>query len=32
MRARSGTIRRIQTEHHWRKLQEISGERYRENR
>jgi len=29
MRARSGTIRRIQTEHHWRKLQEISGERYR---
>ncbi len=30
MRARSGTIRRIQTEHHWRKLQEISGERYRD--
>ena len=24
MRSRSGTIRRIQTEHHWRKLQEIS--------
>jgi fructose-1,6-bisphosphatase II len=30
MRSRSGTIRRIQTEHHWRKLQQISGERYRE--
>ncbi|MBI2766342.1 MAG: class II fructose-bisphosphatase [Chloroflexi bacterium] len=28
MRARSGTIRRIQTEHHWRKLQQISGTRY----
>lgn len=28
MRSRSGTIRRIQTEHHWRKLQEISGNRY----
>jgi fructose-1,6-bisphosphatase II len=24
MRSRSGTIRRIQTEHHWRKLQELS--------
>ena len=32
MRARSGTIRRIQTEHHWRKLQEISGERYHDGR
>lgn len=29
MRARSGTIRRIETEHHWRKLQEITGSRYR---
>ncbi len=28
MRARSGTIRRIQTEHHWRKLEELSGDRY----
>jgi fructose-1,6-bisphosphatase II len=28
MRSRSGTIRKIQTEHHWRKLQEISGMRY----
>lgn len=28
MRSRSGTIRRIQTEHHWRKLQQISGDRY----
>jgi len=28
MRARSGTIRRIQTEHHWRKLEQISGARY----
>lgn len=28
MRSRSGTIRKIQTEHHWRKLQEISGNRY----
>ena len=28
MRARSGTIRRIQTEHHWRKLEQISGTRY----
>lgn len=28
MRSRSGTIRRIETEHHWRKLQTISGERY----
>ncbi|HJP40439.1 MAG TPA: class II fructose-bisphosphatase [Dehalococcoidia bacterium] len=27
MRARSGTIRRIETEHHWRKLQNISGSR-----
>jgi len=25
MRSRSGTIRRIQTEHHWRKLQQIDG-------
>ncbi len=32
MRARSGTIRRIQTEHHWRKLQEISSDRYRGDR
>jgi fructose-1,6-bisphosphatase II len=24
MRSRSGTVRRIQTEHHWRKLQQIS--------
>jgi fructose-1,6-bisphosphatase II len=31
MRARSGTIRRIQTEHHWRKLQGISGERYHDD-
>ncbi len=29
MRSRSGTIRRIQTEHHWRKLQQISGDIYR---
>ncbi|MEX0782316.1 MAG: class II fructose-bisphosphatase [Dehalococcoidia bacterium] len=29
MRSRSGTIRRIQTEHHWRKLEQISGDRYR---
>ncbi|MFQ5380610.1 MAG: class II fructose-bisphosphatase [Dehalococcoidia bacterium] len=29
MRARSGTIRRIATDHHWRKLQEITGSRYR---
>ncbi|MEX2080156.1 MAG: class II fructose-bisphosphatase [Dehalococcoidia bacterium] len=29
MRSRSGTIRRIKTEHHWRKLQRLSGERYR---
>jgi fructose-1,6-bisphosphatase II len=29
MRSRSGTIRRIQTEHHWRKLQEITSNRYR---
>jgi fructose-1,6-bisphosphatase II len=28
MRSRSGTIRRIQTEHHWRKLETISGDRY----
>ncbi|MCZ2111469.1 MAG: class II fructose-bisphosphatase [Dehalococcoidia bacterium] len=28
MRSRSGTIRRIQTEHHWRKLQRITGDRY----
>ena len=28
MRSRSGTIRRIQTEHHWRKLETISGTRY----
>ncbi len=28
MRSRSGTIRRIQTEHHWRKLESISGDRY----
>ncbi|MGI8926361.1 MAG: class II fructose-bisphosphatase [Tepidiformaceae bacterium] len=28
MRSRSGTLRKIQTEHHWRKLQAISGERY----
>lgn len=28
MRSRSGTVRRIQTEHHWRKLQTISGDRY----
>lgn len=28
MRARSGTIRRITTEHHWRKLQDIAGVRY----
>lgn len=32
MRSRSGTIRRILTEHHWRKLQEISGDRYRDGR
>ena len=25
MRSRSGTIRRIQTDHHWRKLQSIDG-------
>lgn len=30
MRSRSGTIRKIQTEHHWRKLQQISGDRYRD--
>jgi len=28
MRGRSGTIRRIQTEHHWRKLAGLSGDRY----
>ena len=28
MRSRSGTVRRIQTEHHWRKLGDISGDRY----
>ncbi len=28
MRGRTGTIRRIQTEHHWRKLERISGGRY----
>ena len=28
MRSRSGTIRRITTEHHWRKLQRITGNRY----
>jgi fructose-1,6-bisphosphatase II len=27
MRSRSGTVRRIQTEHHWRKLQQIGGPR-----
>jgi len=27
MRSRSGTVRRIQTEHHWRKLQQIGGSR-----
>jgi len=32
MRSRSGTVRRIQTEHHWRKLQSISGERYADGR
>ena len=30
MRSRSGTIRRITTEHHWRKLQELTGDRYAE--
>lgn len=29
MRSRSGTIRRITTEHHWRKLEEITGNRFR---
>jgi fructose-1,6-bisphosphatase II len=29
MRSRSGTVRRIITEHHWRKLQQISGNMYR---
>jgi fructose-1,6-bisphosphatase II len=29
MRSRSGTVRRIVTEHHWRKLQQISGDMYR---
>jgi len=28
MRGRSGTIRRIITEHHWRKLQDMTGNRY----
>jgi fructose-1,6-bisphosphatase II len=28
MRSRSGTVRRIQTEHHWRKLGDLSGDRY----
>ena len=28
MRSRSGTSRRITTEHHWRKLQRITGKRY----
>lgn len=28
MRSRSGTVRRIQTEHHWRKLAQISGSMY----
>jgi fructose-1,6-bisphosphatase II len=28
MRSRSGTVRRIQTEHHWRKLGDVSGDRY----
>ena len=26
MRSRSGTVRRITTDHHWRKLQQLSGE------
>jgi fructose-1,6-bisphosphatase II len=30
MRSRSGTVRRIVTEHHWRKLQQISGDMYRD--
>ncbi|MCA9829040.1 MAG: class II fructose-bisphosphatase [Dehalococcoidia bacterium] len=30
MRSRSGTVRRMTTEHHWRKLQQISGAMYRE--
>lgn len=30
MRSRSGTVRRVQTEHHWRKLAQISGDRYAE--
>jgi len=29
MRSRSGTLRRITTEHHWRKLEEITGTRFR---
>jgi fructose-1,6-bisphosphatase II len=29
MRSRSGTVRRIQTEHHWRKLVDITGDRYK---
>lgn len=28
MRSRSGTIRRIQTEHHWSKLRALAGDRY----
>lgn len=28
MRSRSGTVRRILTDHRWRKLQEVSGDRY----
>jgi fructose-1,6-bisphosphatase II len=32
MRSRSGTIRRIQTEHHWSKLAQISGDRYTDDR
>jgi fructose-1,6-bisphosphatase II len=31
MRSKSGTIRRISTEHHWRKLEQISGDRYRDD-
>ena len=29
MRSRSGTVRRITTDHHWRKLQQLSGEVHR---
>ncbi|OAI42462.1 fructose 1,6-bisphosphatase [bacterium SCGC AG-212-C10] len=28
MRSRSGTVRRIQTEHHWSSLQKLTGDRY----